>query len=113
MNQSISARHPDSAVFRARALGWAVSPGERRGRARLPRGEELIDKWPDLYGPLAEVCLCDEDDCTTVRRDGAGHLCIHCGQGFDAERNCFGCCYREDDDGNLSLREDDGHGLHG
>ncbi len=112
MNQSISVLHPDSAVSRARALGWAVSPGERRGRARLPRGKELIDRYPSLYGPLAEVCLCDEDDCTTVRSFD-GHLCGDCGQGFDDQRNCYGCDYDEDDDGNLSLRDDDGHGLHG
>ena len=48
-----------------------------------------------------------------MRSDDAGHLCIHGGQGFDDDGNCYCCDYEEDDDGNLSLREDDGHGLHG
>ncbi|HYM15017.1 MAG TPA: hypothetical protein VEZ14_05620 [Dehalococcoidia bacterium] len=43
----------------------------------------------------------------------AGHLCIHCGEGFDEQGRCFGCWYEEDELGYLRLIEDDGHGLHG
>jgi hypothetical protein len=90
-----------------------VWPDGKRGRERLPRGKAVIDRYPELFGPAAEVCLCNDDDCTTVRDAEVGDLCIHCGQGFDDERNCYGCDYEEDDEGYLQLREDDGHGLHG
>jgi len=97
-DQQPNSRREPSAIARALTKGWRVWC------------DDDDEEEDEAYLAL----LCAEDaEAWTGGCEQPGHRCDTCERHYTEDgSNCL-CDYQEDDDGNLSLREDDGHGLHG